>query len=125
MAKALEREAETQKYFRDNWTDTEIQIPDVSFDNDSLDTWISLRYDNSDNKLAGLQRQHGFGTLNVYCYHKVRKLSQGLSDDVKEFFDCKDLPKDIHVGIGYQHPTAQLENKTYFTLVQFEVSQYS
>tara|TARA_R110000851_G_scaffold328704_1_gene499850 strand:- start:17 stop:400 length:384 start_codon:yes stop_codon:yes gene_type:complete len=127
MAKMIDRTAESETYFFDNWTQTEILIEDdsVPLDTTGLETYIKLQYINTRNELAGFGRQFGFGAYQVFCYHKVKKLSATLSDDVKAFFDCKVLPLDIHIGIGVQGEVLTLDNGFYLTIVQFPISQYS
>jgi len=127
MGRAIEREAETQDYFSNNWTDTQIQILDSSpaFDNTGLTQYIKLEYLNEASEYGGFNRQTGFGYLQVSCYHKSRKLSISLSDKVKTFFDCKDLDLDIHSKLGQQYPTINLENGYFLTMVQFRIEQES
>ena len=127
MAKMIDRTAESETYFFDNWTQTEILIEDdsVPLDTTGLETYIKLQYINTGNEQGGFGRQTGYGAYKVFCYHKVKKLSVTLSDDVKTFFDCKDLPLNIHVGVGKQETALTLDNGFYLTIVQFPISQYS
>lgn len=128
MMSALQREAESQIYFTTNWSTTSIQYPDMSppFDSSALSEYIRLNYVNTDNESSGTGgRQSGYGYLQVFVYHKVRKLSVGRSDDVKAFFDCKNLPYDIHSKVGVQFETQDLDNGFFVTLVQFPIEQHS
>jgi len=123
---ALSCSAECEIYFKDNWVDTPLHIDDVAFENDNYEKYIRLNYINDGSDLVGIQcSRDTFGYLQVFCYHKIKKLSLGLSDDIKEFFDNIDLPKDIHSKDGQQYPTQELENGYFVTLVQFRIEKYS
>ena len=125
---ALQRTAEVEIYFKENWTDTPIHIPDSypPFENNNFEKYIMLDVINDGSHLVGYNTpEYGYSYAKVTCYHKVKKLSIKLSDDVKTFFDNKELPQDIHVKDGQQYPTARLENGYFCTVIQFRVKQYS
>ena len=124
---ALQRAAEVEIYFKANWTATNIHIPDSSppFSNNNLDKYIMLDVINDGSNLVGLScSEDGYSYAKVTCYHKVKKLCIGLSDDIKTFFDNKELPYDIRVKDGQQSMTVRLESGYFATTVIFRVEQY-
>lgn len=127
MASMLERTAECEIFFKDNWTQTPIYIEGDTplLDTSNLQTYISLQYANVDNKQIGLGRNAGYGVYTILCYHNIKKLSVGLSDDVNNFFSCQDLPKDIHTTIGIQKETQTLENGLFVSPIEFDIRQDS
>lgn len=127
MSSVLECSAEPEIYFKDNWTLTPLQVPDPNepFDTTGLDSYIRINYVPNNNEHSGLDRISSFGTTQIFCYHKKKKLALKLADDVKTFFNCKDLPKDIHIDIGSDSPCIDLENGFYMSLVSFPLAQYS
>jgi len=125
MASLIQRIKEPEKYFTNNWTDTTIQTQDNNkFENNALTSYIRLNYVNSDNT-STIGRQQGYGTLQVFCYHRNKTMSAVLSDNVKTFFDCQDLGQDVHSKVGVQYETMDLDNDFYLTLVQFPIEQFS
>lgn len=125
MASLLERWKACEIYFNDNWVSTPIQIQeDKSFDNNSIDSYIRLNYVNTDNT-STIGRKQGYGTLQVFCYHRREMLSAKLADEVSDFFDCLDLERDVHSKVGVQFPIQDLDNDFFMTLIQFPIEQYS
>ena len=125
---ALQRAAEVEIYFKTNWTATSIHIPDSypPFDNNNLEKYIMLDVINDGSNLVGLScSEDGYSYAKVTCYHKVKKLSIKLSDDIKTFFDNKELPYDIKIKDGQQGITVRLENGYFATTVIFRTIQYS
>ncbi len=123
----LECSAEVEIFFKTNWYLTETQFPDPStpFDNSDLDLYIRMDYIPTNNESSGMGRISSYGTSQIFCYHKRKKLALKLADDIKKFFNCTSLPKDIFVGIGDDIPCVDLDNGFYMALVQFPVSQHS
>ena len=117
---------EVEKFFKANWTTTPIHYDGETFTNNNYESYIRLNHINNGSDLVGLQNHqdtHGF--TQVFCYHKRKKLSVKMSDDVKILFDNKDLAYDIHSKTGQQYPTEDLENGYFVTLVQFKIEQYT
>lgn len=123
----LECSAEPEIYFKNNWTLTPLQIPDPNelFDSSGLDTYIRTDYIPNNNEHGGISRINSYGTYQVFCYHKKKKLALKLADDVKTFFNCQELPKNITIDIGVDYPCVDLDNNFFMALVQFPVVQNS
>lgn len=64
-----------------------------------------------------------YGTLQVYCFHKVKNLCAVLADSVQTFAKDTDLPKGIRIKTGNFEWVEELENGFWCTLVQFPVVQ--
>ena len=123
MSSLIECIAESQTFFLNGWNTTPLQIDGLKFSNDGMDQYIQIRYIPSDDtSLMG--RTVSYGTLQVYCYHKVKNLSAVLADDVREFANDKDLPKGIRLNCGKYEWIRELENGYYCTLVQFPLAQF-
>lgn len=127
MASLKERISIIQKYFYANWTATPFDFDGKKpeLDTSNLTSYIRFSYANYDNQVKGMGREIGYGTLTVYCYHKVRIQSAILSDEVNTFFKCKDLDLNIRSDIGIQGATLDLDNDFYLTTMQFDISQYA
>lgn len=126
----LQMAAETEIFFKNNWTDTTIQYQDTTFDYNGLTSWVSIKFFPTVNEKIGMDgtssgRVASFGLCSIFCYHKKQKLSMKLADDVKAFFNGKELPLDIRVDIGQDKSTIDLDNGFYETRVNFEIAQYS
>lgn len=123
---AIQCYVEVEKYFKTNWTATSIHLDGEDFTNDNYDAYIRLHHVNNGSDLVGLQNHQEFhGFTQVFCYHRRKKLSVKMSDDIKILFDNKDLIYDIHSKTGQQYATEELENGYFVTLVQFKIEQYT
>lgn len=119
---------ECRNYFKDNWTDTDLQYPEQNpeFDNTGLNTYVRFEFVNDGSELVGYNSNDlTFGYCKVHCFHKNEILSVDLADDVKLFFDNKILDNDVQVKDGQIYPTVKLSNDFYLTLVQFQVIKNS
>ena len=89
MAKLIERTAECEQFFKDNWIETGIYIEDDSqlLDTNGLEKYIKIAYINTDNKLAGMGRKTGAGVYQVSCYHKIKKLSANQLALINSYFN--------------------------------------
>jgi len=120
----LECSAEPEIYFQENWTQTGVDYPDSNFSYDGINSYISISYSPLLNTEIGGCRVKREGLCSVRCYHKTRKLSLKLADDVKEFFSNVALPKHINIGIGVDIPAVDLENDWHEATVVFDLTQY-
>jgi len=129
MASLLECSAECEKYFIDNWTATQINIPDRPFTYDGINSYISINYYPLLNTMTGglnggtSCRIRAEGLVSIRCYDKTQKLSLKLADDVKTFFNNQELPKNINIGIGVDSPVIKIDSGWYEAKVSFELIQ--
>lgn len=123
MSKLIECIAETQTYFIDNWSATPLQIDGLKFSNDGLTSYIQIRYIPSETESL-MGRVTSYGTLQVYCFHKVKNQCAILADNVFTFASDKDLPKGIRLNCGRYEFVRELENGFWCTLVQFPLAQF-
>jgi hypothetical protein len=126
---ALQRAAEVEIYFKANWTATSYSYTRQlhhRLSNNNLDKYIMLDVinDGSNSSWFKLFRGRITHTLRSLVIIKSKKLCIGLSDDIKTFFDNKELPYDIRVKDGQQGITVRLESGYFATTVIFRVEQY-
>jgi hypothetical protein len=120
----LQLEAECEIYFKNNWTLTDIQLPNKVFDYDNKTSWIALSFNPTINQRMSSDRILYNGLSSVFCYHEEKKLALKLADDVESFFNCKELPFDIRVDIAQFKPPIDLDIGFWEVKVNFEVTQY-
>jgi len=124
--------AETEIFFKDNWTQTPLEYITLSepLDTSDMDEYISIKYFSlPTNRVIGLDggngRKTSQGYLRVMCYQRSEIKALGLADDVCTFFDCKQLPKDISVGIGQDEAVIDMTNNWYEVKLTYDITQCS
>ncbi len=130
MSSLLEVTAESEIYFTDNWTDTEIQYPNTDFEYVDLDTWIAIDTYPALLSCSGLNGTTTGRTMlecqtRIFCYHRKLKDAIALADDVRDFFSGVALPKDINVNVAQYSSPVDLENGFFEVKVIFDIIQYS
>jgi len=124
-------------YFQDNWTSTGIQyqgetqprVSGVPTDPTTLDNFISLVYAPVENESYGFDgsatgRIEYAGLQKIFCYAKNPTKAMQLADQVKTFFDGKEIG-NIHAGIGQDGQANDLGNSFHEVLCSFDVSQWA
>jgi len=124
-------------YFKDNWTNTGIQYQDenkprvggVLTDPSTLNEFISLIYSPVENDSYGFDgtatgRIEYAGIQKVFCYAKNSTKALLLADQIKAFFNGKQIG-NIIIGIGQDSPSNNLGNGFYEVLCYFNLSQWS
>lgn len=125
----LDTKAKIEQYFIDNWSLTEIQFEGVEYDYSDVEKWISLIYIPVRNDIIGMNgesvgRVRNNAQLKVYCYAKSVPLAYKLADDVKSFFNGKQID-DIMVGVGQDKSVTNLDNGFFEVAVIFEINNYN
>ena len=123
--------AQTEIYFKDNWTQTPLEYITLSeaLDTSEMDEYISIKYFSLPlNRVIGMNGANGrkayHGYLRVLCYQRDEALALGLADDVCTFFDCKQLPSDITVSIGQDEESVDMDNGWFEVELTFDIVQY-
>jgi hypothetical protein len=125
---SLDISSECEDYFRTYWAQTALEYITLSksLDTTALNEYISIRYFSlPTDKLIGFGHKRTNGYLRVMVYQRKEALALGLADDVKEFFDNVDLPKDIHVDIGQDYPVLDMNADWFEIKLTFDIVQYS
>lgn len=128
MASSLDITAELQLYFRDNWTETPLKLPDFPFDDTGIDKWIAISYAPIINSIIGCNgtttgRLNYNGLFSVYCYSELRMNTYDLADKVTAFLAGVVLPLNIRVGIAQHGQVHDLDTDLFELQVTFEIDQ--
>jgi hypothetical protein len=121
------------KYFKDNWTDTEIAYDGANFSIPTDKRWIQIQLIPYDKE--SLSTSNGlkvdYGLIRVRCYDVSATMAYKLAYKVQEFLECKKLDTDdnkqllIDMGIGDGNGAIPLDNGIYETQLDFIVKKYS
>lgn len=116
-------------YFQNNWTETSIQFQGQQLDTTGLDKFISLIYNPVENDAYGFDgsatgRLKYAGLYKVFCYAKNPTKAFLLADQVKAFFNGKEVG-NITIGIGQDGSSTDLGIDFEEVLCSFDVSQWS
>jgi len=106
-----------------------VQFQDQDLDTTGIDTFISLIYAPVENDPVGMDgtatgRIGYSGLQRIFCYGKTSTKALIVADDVKSYFNGKELPQNIHVEIGQDNEPRDLGNGFHEVLCTFNVTQW-
>lgn len=120
-----------EKYFYDNWTQTQIQFEGQILDINPLDDFISLKFvPVANNQYAydgtSTGRIEVLGDMQVFCYAKNPPKTYILADSVISFLSGKKLGIDVNIEYGQGVGSAKnMDNGFFELLISFKVKSYN
>lgn len=112
-----------------SYTNAPVQFHGQNLDTVGMEKFISLIYAPIENTAYGLDgtatgRIRYAGMQKVFCYAANPTKALQLADNVKSFFNGKELSNNIHTRIGQDNMPVDLGNGFYEVLCTFELSQW-